>query len=289
MVIINNNLAQLIKDLRQSIGISQRELAEGVCSQSEISQIENGKIIPCIYTLMSISERLGVEPVYFIDRMNKDEYTLLINIKKEIRDCSHNKNYIKMSKLIKKYEGLACFRPLEEKQFIIWHKGIVEYYVNNDPILAQQYLNYALSLRHSFYKTSQDVNILNSSAIMYAEVGDHHQAIGAFKEAISLYELSDTIADFKLHIKLLYNISKSYTKNGEWTIAEKYCDLGIKKCKKEYTFYLYGELFYQKALISKLKGDYKEASKQFNKSLFIFTESKRENYIKATLNQLEEM
>ncbi|NRG48395.1 helix-turn-helix transcriptional regulator, partial [Bacillus sp. CRN 9] len=106
MVIINNNLAQLIKDLRQSIGISQRELAEGVCSQSEISQIENGKIIPCIYTLMSISERLGVEPVYFIDRINKDEYTLLSNIKKEIRDCSHNKNYIKMSKLIKKYEGL---------------------------------------------------------------------------------------------------------------------------------------------------------------------------------------
>lgn len=289
MDLIAKNLAELIRSLRQNTGLSQRALAEGICSQSEISHIENGKIIPCIYTLISISEKLGVNPNYFIDRVSIEKYDLVHILKNEIREYAHNKEYFKMDVLLKKYETDSCFQSLEEKQFLFWHKGIVEYYVYNNASTSEDYFNYALSLRDSFYKTNQDIHILNSYAIIKSEEKKYQKSIEIFDTAIQYYRTSDVILDSKLYIKLLYNLSKTHFKLSNYPVAEQYCDLGIEQCKKEYTNFLYGELFYHKAYIQQAQQNYKQSITFFKKALFIFEEYNRKEYISATLEKIAEV
>lgn len=52
---------------RLAKGMSQQELAKGICSQPQISKIEKGEAQPSVPTLFRISERLGVNCYYFIE------------------------------------------------------------------------------------------------------------------------------------------------------------------------------------------------------------------------------
>ncbi len=53
------NLGEAIKELRQSLGYTQEEFAQGICSQSQISKIEKGEISPYVHTLIQMALKLG--------------------------------------------------------------------------------------------------------------------------------------------------------------------------------------------------------------------------------------
>ncbi|WP_399208034.1 helix-turn-helix domain-containing protein [Sutcliffiella rhizosphaerae] len=53
-----------IKELRINAGYSQRELADGICPQAQISKIERGSVFPIANTLFHISEKVGVDPTF---------------------------------------------------------------------------------------------------------------------------------------------------------------------------------------------------------------------------------
>lgn len=55
-------IGSLIRQLRKEIGLSQQELADGVCSQSFLSQIEKGiyPSMPSIEILQGICNKLGI-------------------------------------------------------------------------------------------------------------------------------------------------------------------------------------------------------------------------------------
>ncbi|MDQ7861564.1 helix-turn-helix transcriptional regulator [Peribacillus frigoritolerans] len=47
-------VGQKIKELRKQIGLSQEELATGICTQAQISKIEKGRCLSiCIHSLFN--------------------------------------------------------------------------------------------------------------------------------------------------------------------------------------------------------------------------------------------
>lgn len=54
-----NSLGEIIRTLRREAGLTQEELAEGICSPVSISRIENGNQMPSSMTLDRILEKLG--------------------------------------------------------------------------------------------------------------------------------------------------------------------------------------------------------------------------------------
>ena len=52
-----------IKQLRIEKNLTQKELAKGVCSQAELSKIENGKIMPTIDLVQRLSQKLHISMV----------------------------------------------------------------------------------------------------------------------------------------------------------------------------------------------------------------------------------
>jgi HTH-type transcriptional regulator, pleiotropic regulator of extracellular virulence genes len=58
-------LGDEVKKLRKLRGLTQKQLAENICHQSEISRIEAGSVYPSVYILHGISEKLEVPLAYF--------------------------------------------------------------------------------------------------------------------------------------------------------------------------------------------------------------------------------
>lgn len=55
----NNSLGDTLRQLRKQKGLSQEELAEGICSPVSVSRIENGNQIPSQPVLEALLEKLG--------------------------------------------------------------------------------------------------------------------------------------------------------------------------------------------------------------------------------------
>lgn len=61
------SLGQKLKKLRQSMGLTQKELAKKIgLSPSLIAQLEIGRVQPAITTLTRLARHLGVSPCYFL-------------------------------------------------------------------------------------------------------------------------------------------------------------------------------------------------------------------------------
>lgn len=54
-----NSLGDTLRELRKQKGLSQEDLAEGICSPVSISRIENGNQIPSQPVLEALLEKLG--------------------------------------------------------------------------------------------------------------------------------------------------------------------------------------------------------------------------------------
>lgn len=55
------NLGTVLKELRKKRGMTQKQLAEGICAQSMLSAIENDVYIPNAILLVNLAKRLKVD------------------------------------------------------------------------------------------------------------------------------------------------------------------------------------------------------------------------------------
>ena len=68
-----------IKRIRKQKKMTQKELCDGICSQAEISKIENGRNSPTIDLLQQIAKRLRVPlSLLFRDQLKSDTFRELI-------------------------------------------------------------------------------------------------------------------------------------------------------------------------------------------------------------------
>jgi transcriptional regulator with XRE-family HTH domain len=67
------NASVIIRELRKARGLTQEQLAEGICSRSTVNMIEQGKRKPDWHTFSSILLKLGVNPQLYSDIATEDD------------------------------------------------------------------------------------------------------------------------------------------------------------------------------------------------------------------------
>jgi transcriptional regulator with XRE-family HTH domain len=72
-----SNLGSKIKAIRCELGMTQKELSEGIVTRNMLSRIENGEALPSLTTLSAIADRLSLPVGYLID--DRDDGTKLKN------------------------------------------------------------------------------------------------------------------------------------------------------------------------------------------------------------------
>lgn len=97
------NICEYIKTRRKELGITQYELASGICSVMTISRIERGEQAPQDSTLKSILQRLGLSGAELMFA-NSTDRLLMHQLKYDIRQTIILKDYSKAEKILKENE-----------------------------------------------------------------------------------------------------------------------------------------------------------------------------------------
>lgn len=282
-----DRLGEEIYNLRKHYKMSQKELAKGICSQAAISKIESGECFPSIDTLYLISIKLRVEVTYFISLLIQERNGYVATTIEMIDKLSSNKQYDEIYEITKfeRSNNLKLY-GYQYEQFISWNYYLSSYYLGlmpySDTIKKLQQLLLSKNLLDQ--DNYQDLKIQNSIAAIYAENNEYSNSYKCYEEILSKTIYIDSFQKFR--IKVMYNLSKVYTLDQKYRQALNVIDDAIDFCRKLESFYILGQLYYQKGVCQEnLNISEDEISVNYKNAIFIFELTNQRNYIKHILEK----
>lgn len=123
-----HSVGDKIKQERKKQGMTQKALCEGICSQAEISKIENNRNSPTIDLLQQICRRLRIPVTQFFE----DEIVAqtLNEIDQKMLRHMREKTYIEMKKDLDNYAKTN--RTFEVQALVRYHQQLLEYEKGNN-------------------------------------------------------------------------------------------------------------------------------------------------------------
>jgi transcriptional regulator with XRE-family HTH domain len=273
------HVGQKVKELRKALKITQCQLAEGICTQAYISQLEKGKILPTIEILYHISTKLGVHIQYFFEDVEHNISNYMYELFDHMRNLILKQEYKEVFKIIEFEKKGPLFSYRVVKQFLLWHEGICEFHCNKDTKKALSLLDRALSLRNTTEKnlSERELEILISKGIIQCEIKEYQSAISTFKSIEYYASQHPIIYNQEIIIRLYYNYARTLYLSKDFKKSIEVCTKGIRKCENIKSMYLLGELYYQKGKAYEALEDLEEAINCYKKSEMVFILLKDDN------------
>ncbi|UXH43322.1 helix-turn-helix transcriptional regulator [Rossellomorea vietnamensis] len=285
-------IGKKIKEMRKVVGITQKELAEGICTQALISRIEKGDIYPSATTLYQIAIKLGVDVNYFFEIGTTPRLDYITEVEKQLRHFRIYREYEEMMELIKTEEKNPLFYKDDEKlQLLYWHKGIYQFEVEKDPSKAFSLLDqaYHLTAHRKKAMSEREMQILSSKGSMNFTLKHYDSALHYYNQVETAIHKTVPLQDKSIKTKLYYNIARVLTRMGELEQSTRYCTKAIKWCLEEELLWGVGELHYQIGYNYELAHQYEKALSYFRRALHMFELRKDVAYISFLRPKMEEM
>lgn len=242
----NKEIGNKIKLLRKRARLTQKQLAEGICTQAQISNIEKGVLNPSSNIIYGISEKLRVDTNSFFNKNKTFQNEHVDSVKKIIRKLIRSRDYKSLSYVIQTEKDNPLFQNDENKQFMLWHEGICDYYLEKDVTLALKKIEGALNIKAPHKERMAE--IMNSLAIIYNEEGDYEEALLRYRKAIELLDNNIEVINNHVKIRVFYGMSKCLTDMKKHSESLEFSEKGKALCIEGQTLYLLGELIYQTGL-----------------------------------------
>jgi transcriptional regulator with XRE-family HTH domain len=266
-------IGKKIKELRKVVGLTQGELAEGICTQALISRMEKGDIYPSAATLFQIALKLGVDVNFFFELGTNPRLDYTREVEKQFQILRDSRKYEEMNDLVKTEEKNPLFYKDKEKlQLLYWHKGIYTFEVKKDTESALSLLNeaYQLTANQKKAMTEREMQILSTTGTIHASLHHHEEALDFYRKVETALKTTELIHDKSIKTRLFYNISRVLTRVGRYDESTAYCLNGIKWCFEEELLWGIGELHYQVGYNYELHDDLENALPYFQKALHMF-------------------
>lgn len=272
-------IGYLIKERRLELGITQEELADGICAVTTLSRIENGERVPSKNHFEMLIQRLGVSDIVFYTYVDRN--TLYLHeLKFKIRDLIAQGLHKEALELLNDYSSKTDMSLRFEKQFVSLYRTLLDI----DSISLNERLNKlneAVSLTCPRYNDGfipnllsyEEIIALNNIAVCYRQMGDYDKAISILSHIEKHYESGIVNREecIKTQTMVLYNLSKCYGLAGKYDECIDVCDLGIKIACETGRCGCLSQLYYNRAWsLSKrmLPGDMEQAEAAARKAIF---------------------
>ncbi|MGT2716345.1 helix-turn-helix domain-containing protein [Streptococcus respiraculi] len=236
-------LATRIKYRRKELKLSQKELAEGICKQGQISRLENGEYTPGSEVLYELSKKLNVSMDYFFDEQVSNKSTELLEFKKIAKTFISQRNYESLKYVYELEKETGHRLSLSGKLYLEWIGSLVDFYFYDWKEEAIARLEKALQSLHKV-----DINYLqlaNTLFNFYYDT-DNLARFDGIKEELMTYvqQLTlQTIEELELSIKFNYNLSRYLWLQKDIESAIKQTTATIKFCQDHQSTYLLADLF----------------------------------------------
>lgn len=263
-------LASRLKERRKALKMSQKELAEGICKQGQISRIENGEYTPGSELLYALSRKLRVSMDYFFDEQVQDEKNELENFRLVAENFISQRDYSSLKYLYNLESKSSSHLSLSDKMYLEWIQTLVLFYCDNNKLEAVSKLEKLIK-----EKNISEINYLRFSNTLfnfYYDIDDLNQ----FNEIRDNLEkrvnnlIIHTIEELELFIKFNYNISRYLWLQNNVEDAINKISETIRICKRYRSNYLLADLYLLLGNASASFGNIDEVRDYYTKAKFLY-------------------
>ena len=226
----------IVRMLREQKGMSQEELADGICSIATLSKIENGMQAPGWSRFEAFLEKLGEDPRKYTFAMDKNEYEA-IQLEYDISELFDQRKYKKAETLVNKLEELKNLDVQSEK-FVCFSRVFLDYANGTDikdtiqdleDILNSTLEQFKEDKLNNVFLTKNEIRFLNFLAVCYASTdkGKSIKLLYAIKNYIEA-RIIDKVIFANQYVLIAYNLSKQLGLVEEHEEALEVAEQGIK-------------------------------------------------------------
>jgi transcriptional regulator with XRE-family HTH domain len=280
-----------IKELRKNSGLSQEDLAEGVCTQAQISKIEKGDVFPYASTLYQISQKLGVDVNYFFDIGTTPRLDYVQEVFQQLLILRRSLRFEEMMDIVRAEEHNPLFiQNNKNLQLLLWHKGIYLYEVKKDLDSSVKILREAINITNVKGKILQerDLEILLSLGAIYFNE-DIDKALEVFEDIKGHLQLLPHLNNYAIKTRLLYNLARVLTRLERIDESNRYCEEAIKWALQKDSLYLLGEVHYHIGYNLELLNQPQKAKAYMEKALIVFELQQDDKYTKFIKGKIKEL
>lgn len=255
-------LGKKIKASRLAKGMTQSELAEGICTQATISNLESDSSVPSLETLLSIADRLNIEFSEISEYAMKNESNSL-RVFNQVKELCSEFKYKEAYGLLTKEIILDELETSYEKKEYYYYFGITALLGDKNYSDAHYNFNLALFLETGKHLNLLDVSITNGIGLAYAMNSETDKALTYFEKSLEqldeVMERVDTLQDSKEVIRIYFNTARFFKQIEVYNKAINLCSLGILLEQNQNMNYILDELTYEKAYSLFKSGQTEEA------------------------------
>lgn len=232
------NLGDFIRNTRIKNGLTQHQLAKNICTQSTISNIENGITMPNFITLELLAERLKIRlDEFYINDEAAITNELFIEVNRLIELNQHKKGYY----LLREKSNEIDLTSMQEKKLFYYYLGITELIGFFRFEEAEKNFNLVLNM-----KLEQDfINVLTFCGLGISSYMQNNLKMAMTYFDVTVNQAKD-FSDIKELAKVYYNSAKFYSSQNDCYKAINLCEQGIAVIRKldikYHASYLYYEL-----------------------------------------------
>lgn len=263
-------LASRLKERRKALKMSQKELAEGVCKQGQISRIENGEYTPGSELLYALSRKLRVSMDYFFDEQVQDEKNELENFRLVAENFISQRDYSSLKYLYNLESKSSSHLSLSDKMYLEWIQTLVLFYCDDNKLEAVSKLEKLLKERNI-----SEINYLRFSNTLFNFYYDIDN-LNQFNEIRDNLEkrvnnlIIHTIEELELSIKFNYNISRYLWLQNNVEDALNKISETIRICKRYRSNYLLADLYLLLGNASASFSNIDEVRDYYTKAKFLY-------------------
>ncbi|PLS39193.1 XRE family transcriptional regulator [Carnobacterium maltaromaticum] len=237
-----------VKKSRLANGLTQKELAKGICAQATISHLEKGNSQPSLALIVAIYKRLGLK----VDNLyagitTKAYYT---KIYAQVRTLISQQHYQEsLALLTEKIKVNQLENPNEIKQYHYYYgiNTLLGYHTYSDA-----FYHFSLTLLTKTTNQADHLDLLatNGMGVAYLLNSEPCKAHTYFKKSEQLVKQSlktvSTLQASSEIVKIYYTLAKYYSRDKEYNKSVEFCEKGIKLQNKHQLKDYLGILYYEK-------------------------------------------
>lgn len=252
-------IGQVLKEFRKEHGMTQKDLSEGICSQSVLSRIENNEEIPNIFVIQQLCHRLGIT----IDQLMLDFLPEELFLRKYFNKMFmylRTGKYLEIRTTLEYLDERQITHLDKDRQLACFFKGICAYFIDKEPEAALEQIIQGLSIcvskKYDGYFDSR-ILLLSFAGKMNSVLGRVNEAQNYYNQSFELFQTM--MADYSERSELsnlFVNYGTFLVKHERLDLAEKVVDMGLKWNRQQCSYYKLRELLELKILMLEARDEF---------------------------------
>lgn len=260
------NIGNLIQTRRKELGITQKDLADGICAQALVSKIEKGEHVPKQVILSKLEKRLNFEKgklnnLHLSNDSSKEVKQLIENIRSYLPKRDYKTIKLLLDNNTELINGVT---DLDKQVFFSWMKATVlfQFFNNSDQVLEA--FN---KLPLDEVSDSLAIEIINSKGSILYQQGDFDQALQVLESGINRI---NELINYDIQAKIFLNYALTLEEFGKDKKALYYITSGIELLVENNSLYLLADFHHNKGHLFYKIGNFEEAKENFEFALDLF-------------------